>query len=655
MTSLMSISIGPVQSYISQARRTQDLWHGSRMLSYLSWVGATAAEDYGTLIFPALGDSANSIPNRFVLKTADDPADVASQIEDRIQSEWRDAIGYKTLTFFENNYLSKMKLHDDNIWQRIWHRQLDTWLEFYWVAVPYPDPDDYATTIKKVNRAMAMRKLMRDFKPYAEDGHKCSITGEHEALHEGRTGYRDVRKFWESIRTQQRNLSLLNEGERLSAISVIKRLAHEEGAGNSEQLQTRRFPSTSSVSSLSFRVSVLEYWDELRDKVKAYLDSLVTMFEKENEFYFTRDRKRNPEFFPYIWQKYTDVEGLQDVELNTIIDDPVLLNFLSFDGDFLYEDTLIARTLKEYGSSLSNGKLKNQLDDAKNKLNKLMALAKTFAIPRPSPYLAILAMDGDRIGSTVNSASSEEEHFKFSKALAEFATTVVPRIVENENAGRLVYSGGDDVLALLPIQTALSVANIIQKAFSGHMEARNFGGLTMSAGIAISHRTMPLQRAIGSAKATESRAKNNYGRNAIAVNLIRRSGEDFLVGMNWELDRIDMVSEIDKFIMDFRDKDMSYNIPYELDRVQYEMVSTEKDDDRRVFIPPAAREAELKRTLKRRAAEQLNKEQKRELVERWSRTLLQIAEPTQHDIRSTWHDATGWTKVTRFIAQGGDE
>lgn len=651
MTSLMNIAIGPVQSYISQARRTQDLWHGSRMLSYLAKVGATRAQDYGTLIFPALDESGGSIPNRFVLKTDNDPAHVAEQVEDRIQSEWRDVIGYNTLTFFQDKYLSNMNLYDENLWQRIWHRQLDTWLEYYWVAVPY-DPEDYPTTIKLANRAMAQRKLMRDFKPYAEDGHKCSITGEHEALHGGRTSYREVRNFWEDIRKQQRNLSLLNEGERLSAISVIKRLAHEPDAGNAIDLQTERFPSTSSVASILFRERIVDNWAELKDDVQSYLDSLVAMFKHENIFYFTKDKNRNPEFFPRIWRKYTSAEALEVVKLNEIIDDPLLLNFLSFDGDFLYDDTLISRTLEEYGATrLSN----RQLDNTKNYLSQLLSSASELEIPRPSPYLAILAMDGDHIGNRLKDIGHEEEHLRFSKALAAFATNVVPSIVENDYAGRLVYSGGDDVMALMPVEHVLLVANAIQKAFTGHMENYNFGGLTMSAGVAITHRTMPLQRAIRSARDAEKRAKNQYGRNVIAVNLIRRSGEDFLVGMNWELDRVDMVAEINAFIQDFRNKNMSYNIPYELDRIHYQMVNTEKDDELRVIIPLAARQAELERTLKRRATEQLNKNDKKELIQRWASTILRIAEPTQHDICSSWNDATGWTKLARFIAQGGDE
>lgn len=54
---LLVFSIGPVQSFIAAARRTQDLWMGSWLLSFLAWTAMeTIAESYGpdAVIFPSL-------------------------------------------------------------------------------------------------------------------------------------------------------------------------------------------------------------------------------------------------------------------------------------------------------------------------------------------------------------------------------------------------------------------------------------------------------------------------------------------------------------------------------------------------------------------------------------------------------------------------
>ena len=52
---LLLITIGPVQDFIAQARRTRDLWYGSHLLSELSRnVARSLAIGGAKLIFPAL-------------------------------------------------------------------------------------------------------------------------------------------------------------------------------------------------------------------------------------------------------------------------------------------------------------------------------------------------------------------------------------------------------------------------------------------------------------------------------------------------------------------------------------------------------------------------------------------------------------------------
>jgi CRISPR-associated protein Cmr2 len=57
-------------------------------------------------------------------------------------------------------------------------------------------------------------------------------------------------------------------------------------------------------------------------------------------------------------------------------------------------------------------------------------------------------------------------HAFISRALADFAHVVVPWVVECEFGGRLIYSGGDDVLALTPAADALAIAARLQQLFS---------------------------------------------------------------------------------------------------------------------------------------------------------------------------------------------
>jgi len=122
-------------------------------------------------------------------------------------------------------------------------------------------------------------------------------------------------------------------------------------------------------------------------------------------------------------------------------------------------------------------------------------------------YFAVLALDGDKIGKWVSGektprfatqladysdAGGEQRfgsrvyferpefarfrnaqrplspsyHLQFSEALSNFALLCARPIVEHFD-GRLIYAGGDDVLALLPADTALACARSLRLAFRG--------------------------------------------------------------------------------------------------------------------------------------------------------------------------------------------
>lgn len=58
-------------------------------------------------------------------------------------------------------------------------------------------------------------------------------------------------------------------------------------------------------------------------------------------------------------------------------------------------------------------------------------------------------------------------HAAISQALAKFTLNCVPYVVEELHFGRLVYAGGDDVLAFLPLVEVLSAARELRALFSG--------------------------------------------------------------------------------------------------------------------------------------------------------------------------------------------
>lgn len=162
-------------------------------------------------------------------------------------------------------------------------------------------------------------------------------------------------------------------------------------------------------------------------------------------------------------------------------------------------------------------------------------------------YYAVLAMDGDNIGAALTRQNEgcgamvdAAFHRQFSAALAGFAQKKVGAIVK-AYGGELIYAGGDDVLALLPLQvrrdgdeiaTAVDCAAELGDAFCEAMQGIR-RGMTVSAGLALVHSTAPLQDAVEAARRAEARAKSVMGRNSFSISLLKRSGEIIEWGARW--------------------------------------------------------------------------------------------------------------------------
>lgn len=192
-------------------------------------------------------------------------------------------------------------------------------------------------------------------------------------------------------------------------------------------------------------------------------------------------------------------------------------------------------------------------------------------------YIAAIAFDGDSIGAWVNGDHSpnatdlREHHQNFSRYLSNFALGKVRKIVEGTEAeqktgtwlGQLIYAGGDDVVALVPSDAAIEIAKKLRKAFCDSTEntPAEKGKPDASAGIAIAHIHAPLQDLIREAQKAEKHAKNEVGRPAFSVTLMKRSGEISHWGSKWEGGGIDLYHQIAKLM---NDKKLSAKFPHRL-------------------------------------------------------------------------------------------
>jgi CRISPR-associated protein Cmr2 len=251
-------------------------------------------------------------------------------------------------------------------------------------------------------------------------------------------------------------------------------------------------------------------------------------------------------------------------------------------------------------------------------------------------YLAVLHMDGDRMGTFLSGLNKAEEHRVFSQTLLDFANEDVPKIIEEYSKDHqpavLVYAGGDDVVALLPLTVALACADALRTAFTRRT------GLTMSAGIALTPSNLPLDTALDEARAAEHTAKEGHGRDAVVVREAHRSGQIREAGGKWDV--VPLVSGLQAAFTP-PDAWLSAKFAYDLVGIAREMTGEMNID--------AARTAEIRRLLKRRSREALGRDDLQAMLDTLQPPITAFAGSNE----AGWMSMAHWAMLARFLAQNG--
>jgi CRISPR-associated protein Cmr2 len=163
-------------------------------------------------------------------------------------------------------------------------------------------------------------------------------------------------------------------------------------------------------------------------------------------------------------------------------------------------------------------------------------------ISEPYPYVVCLVADGDRVGRAIQGLGSAGAHRVFSRALSSFAGEA-RKIVEQEHLGALVYSGGDDVLAFLPLAEAVPCADALRRRFLELMseacaDLAPRDRPTISIGLGVGHVIESMGDLLALGREAEQFAKRGGAaggdRNALSVVLDKRSGDTLRWRARWD-------------------------------------------------------------------------------------------------------------------------
>lgn len=599
-SSLLLFTFSPIQSFISEARRAADLYTGSQILVELAKAAGGEIQNHaegGKLIYPA--ELSDDVPNKLVAKVSfEEVEQIAKGTRAKLLERWHELAKEAQDTFIKEAGLP----FDPSIWER---QTADDYLwETYWSAASL-DGRDYKEAYDEAERGLVAAKFTRPFAQYLEAGFKDTLSGKREALH-GKDS--DGREYWYQVGQveeitpikirpssgDKNDKRTWRARERLDTIGVVKRFRAVETETKEELAPFSGFPSTSSIASL-------EYLKQARGNIATYKTMLDKLLGSRASL--MRVRPTDPDF-PY-------------------------------DGDFLYMETLMSgRLQKDYQIEQKN--IDEYLEDKEVNGKKVKGVKTNLKElyenhGRPSTYYAIIVLDGDGMGDHLRTLD-EKGHSQFSADLRSFSNQV--NSIANKHNARVIYNGGDDVLALAPLSTSFAFTRELAQTFNDKTKR------TASAGIAISHHLSPLGTALRAARRAESFAKKlSKDKNAVCVFVLKRSGEPIEVRSGWG-----EVEPFQKVIGHFGRDEISSRLPYDVARSAYALPDA---DDK--F------ESELRRLLRRHWQKKDDENKDASIhdlsltLHKWASSFPKADSPTQTE------ELANWLALARFIAKGGRE
>lgn len=525
-------TLGPVQGFVAQARRTRDFWAGSFLLSWLSGVAmAEILRQGGEIDFPAPADGylewittghgpteaprQGGIPNRFKAVSARVPENFDGKLlADTVRAAWCALADH----VWAGDQLDTIALPAT---REIWQRQHAGFWEISWIQTE----DENASSL------LDQRKNWRSHFPVAEAGVKCMVMdGWQELSGAMRPGDKPLSAphgFWYVLRGSGAVgiTTDLAEGEHLCALAYVKRrfARHFESfeAELPSGLQLAGWRLDSGVPSVSYIAAA--HWLEALlakatpEEVSRIKDAAQAVSASRNEWdsriaCLVKAAER--------WHPSNDKRQL-----------------LSLDGNLFFEH--VRDNPGAYGYEVEA-------------VRKLSQELKSFHKAHPdfdaplSPFYAVLLMDGDSLGMHMSEKKNQQP---ISTALVQF-TGGVPQIVESHN-GFLIYAGGDDVLAILPLEDALDCAAAVRRHYLASFKASDIP-TTISAAIEYAHVKMPLGKVLHDAHdLLDNVAKDGAGRDAVATRVWKPGGMALEWAQPWEiaLDGEDVI--VSKLAQDF--------------------------------------------------------------------------------------------------------
>lgn len=531
---LLAISIGPVADFIQATRRTRDLQFASWLVAEMvrgSARAIVAVDPHAEIVVPASFGVDEPVTDQVLALLSGDlpPADVAVAARNGAMDVW-----YRCARGVLGRYKDLLGINE-----MLWSSQLDfDLMEFFAAWTPLGANNDYSKRRQRVELLLRAREMLVDFpqnRGLVSGLPKSSLDGRRESVLvpiDNRLARENA--TMRTIRHRRMEPRFrLRPGEQLDLPGLVKRLSD----GPPEQ----RFASVTRIGIDPWIRGAANRADRRRalDRVSKLLTS-----------------------------------GEQRIASSTA--NPAYSEF-PFDGQVLLRPRVRAMERELTAEGDEHGA------DLCRKILEVLPVKD-----QPYPYLAALACDGDGMTQFVQEMDSTQ-HKAFSESLSGFAKEV--QQIVPAHGGLVVYAGGDDVLAFLPLDLMLGCIRRIREAFRErvpegtmsfgiaivHVLTPMAGDMVRWAGEAEAHAKQPLEEDVDEqvlaemGRTAQHAAKSGSAAkgNALAIHVHKRAGAPTQVRLPWPTDsnEPDPVLRMQGWCAALNNDSLPSGLPFDLQRL----------------------------------------------------------------------------------------
>lgn len=519
---LFSFFIGPVQGFIAQARKTKDLFSGSKILSQV--IDHIISDfQYGQVIFPH--KDIESKPNRFiaVIDKGSEAKEAAEEIEKLAREKFKEIA--------ETTYSNVFSNKDMPIGFK---EQIEDFLDINWIAIDY-DEHRYKDIHNELDMLMGAVKNTRIYKQIritdseiGETGKKCSVCGERNSLF-----FKTPPKSCNSSQYRVVNDYFISENESLCGVCFVKRYYEKEKVDS--------FPSTAEIclmnvlAKLNMNMTVID--DAELDQFGNF--TVDVLFEENNNI------------------EYIKENGMLKKEISPV-----------------------------EGKELMEKLKKTEMDVVEKAKHKGLKLSKYYAIISFDGDGMGKWLSGEKIDESKCDLLEFHETLSklLGEFSQEVKKTIVEPWGKIVYAGGEDFLGFINIEDLFGAMLSLRILfdTVVNKPLKKYFKNEE-DNLTFSAGISISHYKISLSNSIKWAKKMEDKAKEIDGKNSFAIALLKRSGDGKITKFRWQEDSSDeftTIKEIKNIINNLKEGYFSNTFIYTLGDTIFKLPSSDYDWER---------------------------------------------------------------------------